>query len=57
MPIWPRSRGLPERQVNTYLAQAARKGCAELVAHLLKDGASVQARGARAIPRCIIPSS
>ena len=36
--------GLPERQVNTYLAQAARKGCAELVSQLLKDGASVHAR-------------
>src|SRR5690242_10346765 len=33
-----------DRQLNIYLSQAAQKGCLELAAELLQDGASVRAR-------------
>jgi uncharacterized protein len=37
-------KDLIDRQVNTYLARAAQKGCTQFVTELLKDGASVHAR-------------
>jgi ankyrin repeat protein len=37
-------QSIADRQVNTYLAQAASKGCLTLAQELLKDGASVHAR-------------